>query len=80
MGGHILELESERLIRVGIEQGMERGIEQGREQGMERGIEQGKLAMLASLVDDGLITAQEAAKRLGLSIEEYTRRADRINI
>ena len=24
--------------------------------------------------------AQEAAKRLGLSIEEYTRRADRINI
>ena len=68
MGGQILELESERLIRV------------GREQGMERGIEQGKLAMLASLVDDGLITAQEAANRLGLSIEEYTRRADRINI
>ena len=63
MGGQILELESERLIRVG----------------MERGIEQGITAM-ASLVDDGLITAQEAAKRLGLSIEEYTRRADRINI
>ena len=75
MGGHILELESERLIRVGMEQGMARGMEQG----MERGIEQGITAM-ASLVDDGLITAQEAAKRLGLSIEEYTRRADRINI
>lgn len=67
MGGQILELESERLIRVGREQGMERGIEQG-------------ITAMASLVDDGLITVQEAAKRLGLSIEEYTRRADRINI
>ena len=32
MGGQILELESERLIRLGKEQGMELGREQGVEQ------------------------------------------------
>lgn len=34
MGGNVLELESDRLIRKGLEQGLERG----REQGIERGI------------------------------------------
>ena len=29
MGGRVLELESERLLRVGREEGMERGIERG---------------------------------------------------
>ena len=70
MGGQILELESERLIRIGKEQGMELG----RAQGIEQGV-----AALASLVDDGMLTAKEAATRLGLSFEEYTRIAERIS-
>ena len=45
MGGKVLELESERLIKIGvergIEQGMERGIKRGIERGMKCGIEQG---------------------------------------
>ena len=47
------------------------------EDGIEIGKEQGRLDMLASLVDDGLITTQDAAKRLGMSIEEYTSHVER---
>ena len=46
--------------------------------GIEQGIQQG-VAALASLVDDGMLTAKEAATRLGLSFEEYTRIAERIS-
>ena len=34
MGGNVLELESDKLIRQGLEQGLERG----RKLGMERGL------------------------------------------
>ncbi|MCR4936665.1 MAG: hypothetical protein K5987_00700 [Lachnospiraceae bacterium] len=40
MGGQILELESERLIRIGKEQGMELGRAQGMELGREQGMGQ----------------------------------------
>ena len=46
------------------------------EDGKEIGIEQGMFMALSSLVDDGLITAKEAAKRLGMSLEEFIRRAE----
>ena len=41
MGGNVLELESDKLIRQGMEQGLERGLEQGLERGREQGIERG---------------------------------------
>lgn len=37
MGGTILETESERLIRKGMEQGLSQGIQQGLSQGMNQG-------------------------------------------
>ncbi|MCR4936669.1 MAG: hypothetical protein K5987_00720 [Lachnospiraceae bacterium] len=48
------------------------------EDGKEIGIEQGMFMALSSLVDDGLITAKEAANRLGMSLEEFIRRAERL--
>ena len=41
MGGKVLELESERLIKIGMERGIEQGMECGMKQGIERGIKQG---------------------------------------
>lgn len=41
----------------------ERGIEKGIEKGIEQGIEQGKLTTLIALVQDGLLSIEEAAKR-----------------
>ena len=38
MGGNVLELESDKLIRQGLERGLEQGLERGRKLGMERGL------------------------------------------
>lgn len=36
MGGTVMETESERLLREGMEQGLSRGIQQGMDQGQNR--------------------------------------------
>ena len=43
------------------------------EQGIEQGMERGTLKTLYNLVKDGLITNVEAAKRAGMSLEEFTK-------
>ena len=89
MGGIILETESERLLRVGreegLKQGIERGIEQGIEQGMEQGLEQGMeqgrqegiLNTLLSLVRDKLLDCAEAAARAGMTEEQFKMQLNR---
>ena len=69
MGGKVLEYEAKTIYKSGIECGFERGIERG----LERGIEQGTLKTLYNLVKDELITNVEAAKRAGMSLEEFTK-------
>ena len=65
MGGKVLEYEAKTIYKSGIECGFERGI--------VRGIEQGTLKTLYILVKDELITNVEAAKRAGMSLEEFTK-------
>ena len=48
-----------------------KGIEQGIKQGIEQGIEAGMLKTLRDLVKDGILSPAEAAKRAGMSIEEF---------
>lgn len=43
--------------------------ERGIEKGIEKGIEQGKLTTLIALVQDGLISIEEAAKRADMTVE-----------
>lgn len=49
----------------------ERALERGREQGIEQGIEQGRIMSLISLVAKGLLTKEDAATELGLTVEEF---------
>ena len=58
-------------IEEGIAIGIEKGITKGREEGIEKGIEKGQRKILISLVRDGVITVEEAAKRAGLSVAEF---------
>ena len=51
------------------EEGMRLGIEQGIEQGIERGKEQERNTLI-SLIKDGYISAEVAAEKLNISIEE----------
>ena len=54
-----------------IEEGFAIGIEKGITKGIEEGIEKGQRKILISLVRDGVITVEEAAKRAGLSVAEF---------
>ncbi len=53
---------------------IEKGIQQGIQEGIQQGMQKGKLDMLVSLVKDGLVTAVEAAKRAGLTQEEFQKK------
>ncbi len=61
-------------MQKGIQQGMQEGIQQGMLEGIQQGMQKGKLDMLVSLVKDGLVTAVEAAKRAGLTQEEFQKK------
>ena len=59
MGGQILELESERLIRI------------GREEGLVKGLAEGELIAYFKLVQDKTLTLPIAAQKANISEEEF---------
>ena len=80
MGGQVIMTKAKEILNSGIEQGIERGIEQGIERGIERGIEQGieqgRIQMVVDLVNDEVLSIEEAAARVGLTVEEFKKRAE----
>ena len=72
-----LHLELEREIaekrgrEQGREQGLKQGLKQGREQGLEQGLKRGSLLTLADLVQDGIITLAQAAKKAKMTKKEF---------
>lgn len=65
----------DRVEARGIEKGMEKGIEKGIEKGMEKGRavgrQEGVISILASLVNDGILSIDEAAVRANMSAEDF---------
>ena len=59
----------------GIEKGRIEGIEKGRLEGIEKGRREGKLegavTTLASLVKDGILSIEDAAKRANMSVDVF---------
>ena len=53
---------------------MEDGFEAGRQEGHQEGIEDGRFIELCSLVDDGIITLEQASERLGMNVEEFLKK------
>ena len=59
MGGKVLEYEAKDILRKGIKEGIEVGTKTG------------KLETLCELVKDGLLSIEEAAKRVDMTVEEF---------
>ena len=57
-------------LAEGIEKGIQKGKAEGIEEGKAHGIEHGKKMMIISLVKDGLLSKEEGAKRLSISVIE----------
>ena len=82
MGGKVLQLESERLREEGIKKGKAEGIKEGKaegikegkaegiKEGMKKGMKKGRILEIYSMVQDGDISPECAAKRLGITAEE----------
>ena len=51
-------------------EGLAEGIEKGIAEGKAHGIEHGKKMMIISLIKDGLLSKEEGAKRLSISVIE----------
>lgn len=67
MGGKVLELYSEKLLR--------RGEARGKAQGEAQGEARGKIEILKSLVTKGIISISVAAKELVVSDEAFKKMA-----
>ena len=61
----------DRVEARGIEKGMEKGIEKGMEKGRSVGRQEGVISILASLVNDGILSIDEAAVRANMSVKDF---------
>ena len=57
----------DRVEARGIEKGIEKGMEKGRAVGRQEGV----ISILASLVNDGILSIDEAAVRANMSAEDF---------
>ena len=57
-------------LEKGKAEGKAEGIAEGLEKGKAHGIEHGKKMMIISLIKDGLLSKEEGAKRLSISVIE----------
>ena len=57
----------DRVEARGIEKGIEKGMEKGRVVGRQEGV----ISILASLVNDGILSIDEAAVRANMSAEDF---------
>ena len=64
MGGQVIMTKAKEILNSGIEQGIERGFEQGR------------IQIVVDLVNDEVLSVEEAAARVGLTVEEFKKRAE----
>lgn len=61
-------------IEKGMQEGIEKGIQEGIEKGMQEGIEKGRLEVIASMLHQGRLTMEEAAKEAKMpraELEKY---------
>lgn len=69
MGGEVLELESEKLIRKGRQQGIQQGIQQGMQQGMQQGIQTNTAETVIRMRNTGKFTEEDISLATGLGLE-----------
>ena len=65
-----IEKEKKDARMQGLAEGKAEGIAEGIEKGKVHGIEHGKKMMIISLIKDGLLSKEEGAKRLSVSVIE----------
>lgn len=73
MGVKLMQTWEEKALihKEGFEEGHSLGVSEGISQGISRGRREGSMEILNALVQDGIITVEEAAKRAGMDVEKF---------
>ena len=61
----------DRVEARGVERGRLEGIEKGRIEGIKKGKLEGAVTTLVSLVKDGILSIEDAAKRANMSVDVF---------
>ena len=77
MGGEVLELESERLIKIGVERGIEQGMECGIKRGLAQKYEQVTKSILG-VMNEFRLSFEKACEVCDVPLEEYEFYRERI--
>lgn len=77
-GSNRAEVKNMCLTEYNEAETMQMFKEEGIEEGLIKGREEGRIIELAALVNDGIITEQEAAGRMNMSVEEFREYAESI--
>ncbi len=64
----------EQGLKEGRKEGRKEGKEEGLKEGIQKGEKEGAARVLITLVREGVLTLDDAAKRSGMSDEEFKRR------
>ena len=67
----IYEIFEEESKDVWIKEGRKEGKKEGKKEGRKEGIKEGAINILITLVKDGIISAEEAAKRANISVAKF---------
>ena len=71
MRGEVMELFSERMLRIGREKGFEEEFEKGFEEGFEEGRKLADVEIVDKLVDAGIMDLEAACNLLEFSLQDY---------
>ena len=67
----IYEIFEEESKDVWIKEGRKEGRKEGKKEGIKEGIKEGAINILITLVKDGIISIEEAAKRANISVSKF---------
>ena len=71
MGGHVLELESIKILRQGREEGRAEGREEGRTEGRTEGAAKQLLSNISGIMSKLNLSLEEACDVIGVTVEQY---------
>ena len=71
MGGHVLELESIKILRQGREEGREEGRIEGRKEGINEGDAKRLLSSVAGVIEKFGVSLEDACDAVNVTVEQY---------
>lgn len=80
MGGKVLELETDRIIKESLEKGMQQGMQQGRQQGMQQGIREARIKIVTKMLEAQKYTLEEISSNTELPLNEIIEIKKELNL